>query len=463
MEETVETADEVLARIDSLEGIETVGAMLGGGYLSMGDLGGADASTVTVYVTLSDEKTSGAAVGKTIEKLCKDLPCEISASSAMLDMSMLTGSGISLNIYAEDMESLQAAAEKAEAALLQVDGIKEISGGLDDLTPALHVKIDRNKAMAKGITVAQIYMELATALQNSATVTTMNLDGKTTDVIVDIVEENKLTIESLGAYTFEVTTQTGETNVFTLADLGEVEETVSLNAISRLQQRRYLNITATLEEGKNVTKATTEAERVLKKVNLGDGVTYEFSGENEMIMEAVVQLFLMLLLGILLVYLVMVAQFQSLKSPFIVMFTIPLAFTGGFVALLICGMEVSIVSLVGFVMLVGIIVNNGIVLVEYINQLREEGVSRREAIIEAGKTRMRPILMTTLTTILGLMDMALSTDAGKSMMKPVAVVCIGGLAYATLMTLFVVPCVYDMMNKKELRVVKEEDLKDLDI
>jgi multidrug efflux pump subunit AcrB len=171
----------------------------------------------------------------------------------------------------------------------------------------------------------------------------------------------------------------------------------------------------------------------------------------------------MLLLGILLVYLVMVAQFQSLKSPFIVMFTIPLAFTGGFVALLLCGMEVSVISLIGFIMLTGIIVNNGIVLVDYINQLRLEGMQRREAILEAGKTRMRPILMTTITTVLGLIDMAVRKSAGTTLMQPMAVVCIGGLVYATVMTLFVVPCIYDMMNKKELRTVRDADLELLDM
>ena len=201
----------------------------------------------------------------------------------------------------------------------------------------------------------------------------------------------------------------------------------------------------------------------MEEADLGEGVTYAFAGENETIMEAIEQLFLMLLLGILLVYLVMVAQFQSLKSPFIVMFTIPLAFTGGFIALLLCGMEVSVISLIGFIMLTGIIVNNGIVLVDYINQLRQEGMERRAAIIEAGTTRMRPILMTTITTILGLIDMATRNDAGTAMMQPVAVVCIGGLVYATLMTLFVVPCIYDLLNKKELRTVREEDLKMLDI
>ena len=180
-------------------------------------------------------------------------------------------------------------------------------------------------------------------------------------------------------------------------------------------------------------------------------------------MDAIRQLLLMLLLGIVLVYLVMVAQFQSLRSPLIVMFTIPLAFTGGFLALLLAGIEVSVVSLVGFVMLVGIIVNNGIVLVDYINQLRLEGMGRREAIIEAGVTRLRPILMTSLTTILGLVVMAFGKDVGTALMQPVALVCIGGLLYATLMTLLVVPCMYDILSRRDLRKVNDEELQLLDL
>ena len=159
----------------------------------------------------------------------------------------------------------------------------------------------------------------------------------------------------------------------------------------------------------------------------------------------------------------MVAQFQSLRSPLIVMFTIPLAFTGGFLALLLAGIEVSVVSLVGFVMLVGVIVNNGIVLVDYINQLRLEGMGRREAIIEAGVTRLRPILMTSLTTILGLVVMAFGKDVGTALMQPVALVCIGGLLYATLMTLLVVPCMYDILSRRDLRKVNEEELQLLDL
>jgi len=462
LQKRAELADEVLSRIDGLDGIATVGAMQGGGSLMTGLTGG-DSSGVTVYITLEDEGASGAAVGRQIEEMCRDLECEITTTSMMMDMSMLTGSGISLELYCDDIETLQSAAKTAADVLGTLEGVTEVSNGLEDTVPALHVAIDRNKAMAKGITVAQIFMELAAALPNTTTVTTLDLNGTATELIVEKTEESRVTADSLADFTFTFTNTMGEEVELKLSDVAVVEKTTSLAAISRVSQRRLLTVSAAVTEDANVTLVTREAEKLMADVDLGEGVTYAFTGENEAIMEAVEQLLLMLLLGVLLVYLVMVAQFQSLKSPFIVMFTIPLAFTGGFLGLLVCGLEVSVISLIGFVMLTGIIVNNGIVLVDYINQLRLEGMDRRAAILDAGKTRMRPILMTTLTTILGLLDMALSRNVGTSLMQPVAVVCIGGLLYATLMTLFVVPCIYDMMNKKALRNVREEDLKLLDM
>ena len=463
MEEAVALSDEVLARIDTLDGIESVGAMMSSGTSLLGLGGGSQSYDVTIYVNLSDEKASGQALGDQIVALCDDLACTVTASSAMMDMSMLTGSGVSLRIYANDMTQLQEAAKTAAQALREVSGVAEVSDGLEDAAPALHIRVDRNKAMAKGITVAQIYLELASALQNTVTSSSLSLEGTTTSVILEKAEESRLNAADLENYEFTVTTQTGETNTFLLSEVAELVETASLSSIGRISQRRYLTVSAELQPGQNVTLVTAAAQRAMARTDLPQGVSYEFTGENESIMEAVEQLLLMLLLGVLLVYLVMVAQFQSLKSPFIVMFTIPLAFTGGFIALLICGMEVSVISLIGFVMLTGIIVNNGIVLVDYINQLRQEGMERQEAIVEAGVTRMRPILMTTVTTILGLLDMALSRNVGTSLMQPIAVVCIGGLLYATLMTLFVVPCIYDLLNKKELRTVKEEDLEILDL
>ena len=201
-----------------------------------------------------------------------------------------------------------------------------------------------------------------------------------------------------------------------------------------------------------------DVEEALKSYEVPDGYSLEMSGENETITDAMEQIYLMLLLALIFMYLIMVAQFQSLLSPFIIMFTIPLAFTGGFLGLLMSGSEVSVIALIGFVMLSGIIVNNGIVLVDYINQLRAEGMEKREAIIRAGKTRIRPVMMTALTTILALSTMAFSNDMGADMSKPMSIVTIGGLIYGTLMTLFVVPCIYDIFirNKRAKKFGKEK-------
>lgn len=460
MAQATELADEVLARVSAMDGIETAGAMMSSGGGSLLGMGGGSGTSLeaTLYITLADDKASGARMGEKIVRECADLPCEITASSAMMDMSALTGSGIALELYGENMDVLQNAARAAAEALENVEGVQNVSDGLEDAAPALHIQVDRDKAMSQGLTIAQIYMEVSQALSNIQQAHTLVLSGTTTDIVVERPMEHRLDVDMLKAHTFETTGTDGETNTVRLTDVAEIEETTSLDAISRKNQRRCLTVTAEVVDGYNVTLITNQAAKAMEALDLGEGVSYAFAGENETIMEAVEQLLLMLLLGVLLVYLVMVAQFQSLKSPFIVMFTIPLAFTGGFLALLLCGMEISVISLVGFIMLTGIIVNNGIVLVDYINQLRADGMARRAAILEAGKTRMRPILMTSITTILGLADMALSRAAGSAIMQPIAVVCIGGLIYATLMTLLVVPCIYDIVNKKELRVVRDEDM-----
>ena len=255
-----------------------------------------------------------------------------------------------------------------------------------------------------------------------------------------------------------MTAKDGTVHSVALRDIATVEETESLSSIRRLNQRRYIDVTADIAEGCNVTLVTDAAEEALASFSPSDGTTIGFTGERESIVEALRQLVLMLAVGILLVYLVMVAQFQDLKSPFIVMFTIPLAFTGGFLALLIAGLEINLLSMLGMIMLVGIIVNNGIVLVDYINQLRIGGMDRREAIADAAVTRLRPILMTSITTILGLIVMALGQSEATSLIQPLAVTCIGGLLYATLMTLYVVPVMYDALSKKALYHVDEADL-----
>ena len=473
MEQAVELADTVVSRAMTVENVEAVGAMIGGGSTSFFG-GGSGAYDVTMYMTMP-EGTSGIRAGKEIEALCEDLDCQVSCDGINAMMSMMTGgTGISLTVYGDDMEDLQTAAKAIARRIESVKGTGSVSDGLEDAAPAVHITVDRLAAMEHGMTVAQVYMQIAQKLTTSMTGSRLTLDDQSMDLVLEGAEDSRITLETLGQ--MELTADTTmsaamstddekddeDDGKFLLREIAAVEKTVSMNKIARDNQRRCISVSAEIAEGYNVTLVTADVEKALKSVELPAGISYTFGGENEEIMHAMKQLVLMMLLGVLLVYFVMVAQFQSLKSPFIVMFTIPLAFTGGFLALLIGGFEVSVVSMIGFVMLVGIIVNNGIVLVDYINQQRLEGMERREAIIEAGVTRMRPILMTSLTTILGLIVMALAQNVGTSLMQPVALVCIGGLLYATLMTLFVVPCMYDIFSKKELRKVDESELKILD-
>ena len=489
----VELADTVLERVMTVDNVQDAGFMMGGGTmggLNMGSaMGGSSGGSYDVegYITMP-EGTFGSDAAKEITDLCADLPCEVTASGVMSSMmSMMTGSGVSLQVFGDDMEALQSAAQDLAKRLEQVDGVAEVDDGLDESAPALQVVVDRVAAAKKGMTVAQIYMKVAAALQSSTSVSNVTLGGESMALSVDAVEGSTVTREKLleleitpdatlssamggSAGSSALSQLSGSSDdtekddgTFKLGDVAKVQETVSMNTISRDQQRRCVTVTATVADGYNVTHVTSAARQALGSAALPDGVTVEFNGENEQIMDAMGQLLLMLLLGVVLVYFIMVAQFQSLKSPFIVMFTIPLAFTGGFLALLVTGIEVSVISLIGFVMLVGIIVNNGIVLVDYINQQRLAGMERREAIIDAGVTRLRPILMTSLTTILGLIVTAAAKNAGTALMQPVAVVCIGGLLYATLMTLFVVPCMYEIMNRRDLRKVDERELEVVDM
>ena len=283
-------------------------------------------------------------------------------------------------------------------------------------------------------------------------------DDTSYEVYVSDENTDSLSVDDVKNYVFEVTAQDGKTSEVKLSDIADVQETQTLSTISRKNQKRYLTVSAEIADGYNVSLVSDDVEEALNSYEAPKGIEYSISGENENIMDSMKQLVEMLLLGVMLVYMIMVAQFQSLKSPFIIMFTIPLAFTGGMLGLLVTGFEISVISMLGFVMLCGIIVNNGIVLVDYINQLRLDGMERRKAIAEAGATRMRPIFMTSVTTILGLIVMALGVGNGAEMMQPIAIVCIGGLVYATVLTLFVIPCLYDLMNKKELKKLSREDL-----
>lgn len=469
LEETIDAAEQINDILNGYDEFETVGVITGGTSSLMGLSGGSssDTGSVTAYGVLKDEYT------KKSDEICNRLSTDlekvkgevtVSGGSSASSMSMLLGDGgIEITLYGEDIETLKTTAEDMAKQLETVEGIDETDSGVGATSPEIKVSVNKEKAAEKGLTVAQVYQQVASAVSSEKTSTTLTNDnGNDIDVVIVKDDSKKVSPDTLGS--IDITYKDSEENEKTtsLSSIADISKSETIDVITRQDQKRYLTITGTLKNGYTLTDVSNNAQKLFDDYKLPEGCSIEFTGSNKATMEAMSQLMLMLLLGVVLIYLIMVAQFQSLKSPFIIMFTIPLAFTGGFLGLLITGFDVSVVSLIGFIMLCGIIVNNGIVLVDYINRLRRDGKERIEAIVEAGKTRMRPILITALTTILGLSVMALGIGTGAEMMQPLAIVCIGGLIYATFMTLYIIPVIYDAFNKKELRRIEESELETID-
>ena len=346
------------------------------------------------------------------------------------------------------------------AELQTIDGIGEVSNGQEEGEREIRVVVDKDKAMRLGLTVAQVYAELAQAL-TSETVSTSLTVGDDTYTVEIVDTESVPQLNDIFNYPFETTKMDEEgnstTETHTLGEFATRSEAAGMASIQRENQSRYISVTSVTEEGYNTSLLARQATEKLQNLSLPQGCTWELTGESTQVNEMVSQMAQMLLLALVLIYLVMVAQFQSLLSPFIVLFTVPLAFTGGMIALVLSGEDLSIMSLMGFLVLMGVVVNNGIVFVDYTNQLRQGGLERREALVATGKTRMRPILMTTLTTVLAMVTMLFSTDPGSELGRGMAIVIIGGLVYATLMTLFVVPVIYDLLFRRAPRDVDVGD------
>lgn len=472
MDDTIDAAQNLLDTLSEYDEFETVGVMTGSTTSLMGLTGSvsssdADKGSVMAYAVFKDDKVKNSeSISKEIEAELQSIDGDVvvSGSSSSSSMSAMLGDdGVSIKLYGDDLKTLQNTAKDMTEKLAAVDGIDETDNGIGATSGEIKVTVDKTKAAKKSLTVAQVYQQIAAAITSETTSSTLTNSGKDLDVVVIKDENSDVTKNNIKDIKLTYTDKEGNEKTTKLSEVAEISDSESMNSITRSDQKRYIKVSGTLKDGYTNTDVSNKAKAVFDDYKLPDGCSIEYSGSNESTMEAVNQMLLMMLLGIILIYLIMVAQFQSLKSPFIIMFTIPLAFTGGFLGLLITGFDVSVVALLGFVMLCGIIVNNGIVLVDYINNLRLEGKERREAIVEAGKTRMRPILITAITTVLGLSTMALGIGTGSEIMQPIAIVCIGGLLYATIMTLYIVPVIYDILSKKELRKVSESDLEEIDI
>lgn len=453
-EELTGMSDEVIERISDIEGIDTIGASAGGSSTS--SLMGGGATSVTMYILLEEgTDVTTSQVSEEILKRTEDMDCEVSSSAASMDMTAMFGSGLSIRIKGRDLDTLQELAIETAKIVEETEGTVDVNDGLDKATPQWTITVDKEKAAEYGMTVAQVFQLVMEDMASSTSATTISTDIKEYEVYLQTEEQSDLQLDDIKSLTFIHTDKEGEEKEIPLTDICTMEETSTLSTIRRDAQSRYLTVSCGIETEHNVTLVSNEVKEKIAQMEIPEGYEIEMAGEDETINEAMGQMVLMLLLAVIFIYLIMVAQFQSLLLPFIIMFTIPLAFTGGFMGLIISGKEVSVIAMLGFIMLAGVIVNNGIVLIEYITQARQQGKLKREAILEAGVIRLRPILMTALTTILAMVPASMGLGEGAEMMQPMSITMVGGLIYGTVLTLIVIPCVYDLFTK-EKNMVEEE-------
>ncbi len=467
-ETAYQKADSVMETILQVEGVAYAGAM--DGSSSAGLMGGMTDSSEDNYGSFSyfvlptedySNKEQVEAICSSIEEKTQDMDCEVVVSNSMMgEMDEMLGSGLQVDIHGEDLDTLKNISEEFMGMLEKVEGFTNISNGQEEADEEIHLNIDKDQSMRLGLTGAQIYGDITERLTTDKTAVTMTVDETDMDVVI-VDETDLLTKENLMDMEFETQKQDDDgktvTETHKLSEIATLDYGSSVAGINRSNGERLMSVTAETLDGYNTTVLSREVEKVLQEYDMPDGYRYEFGGETSNTTDMLEQMGKLLLLGFLLIYLVMVAQFQSLLSPFIVIFTVPLAFTGGLLAMLFTGEQMSLITLMGFLVLMGTVVNNGIVFVDYTNQLRIGGMTRKDALIATGKTRMRPILMTAFTTILAMLAMVFSKNTASELGRGMALVVAGGLLYATFMTMFIVPVMYDILYRKEVHVVDVGD------
>ncbi len=493
-EESYAKVDAAIEAILGVDGIYDVGAMDGGSMLSaVGSIGGVASGgygNYIIYLTVPPD------IGKNeVIRICDDIAAategidaEITASSgSMTDFAAFVSSGLTINIYGANIERLESIAGEVASAVSEVEGFTEVSTGAEDQSDTLHLVIDKDKAMGYGLTVAQIYMQIASRLNTDVVSTNIDVNDVNMEVRVrnntDPLTREKLLdmeFEAAGYGSSDQMSQMmggmggasamgglggsqmqgmlpdeGEEEepapkTHKLSEFAHIEETLSASSIRRENLTRYISVSAQTEEGYNTTLLTRQLQSRLDGISAGlpNGYSVVVAGESDQVNTMVKDMVQLAALGLLFIYLIMVAQFQSLLSPFIILFTVPLAFTGDMLGLIIVGQQMSMLSLMGFLILMGTVVNNGIVFVDYTNQLRIGGLEKWDALVATGQTRMRPILMTAMTTILAMGQLIFGRDMGSQMGRGMAIVIAAGLLYATLMTLFIIPIMYDILYRR---------------
>ncbi|WP_313755645.1 efflux RND transporter permease subunit [Tissierella sp.] len=445
VDEITKIAEEKIAEIPEIDVI--FANVTSGGFGSHSINNGNSGSISINLVKLSERKRSTKEVAEEVRKIIKDIPgAEITVTESS-NMGMAGSSApVSISIKGDELEILEKISNDFKDIIESVEGTRDVKTSLSDAVPEVEIQVNKENAAIYGLTTSQI----ASAIRGGASGTIVAKykdEGDELDIVVRATEDITESLSNLGQ--LDITTPSGiNIPISQVADISIVKGPIQIN---REDQERVVTVTSQIT-GRDLRSISLDIEKELKNYEFPSGYSYKIGGENEQMIDAFKQLLLALVLAIILIYMVMAAQFESLINPFIIMFTIPLAFGGGLLGLFITRKSFGVTAFIGIIMLAGIVVNNGIVLIDYINILRQEGKERFEAIITAGPIRLRPILMTTLTTILGLVPLALGIGEGAEMQAPMAVVVISGLTLSTVLTLVFVPVLYTVFDDISIKM-----------
>ncbi|MGN0962558.1 MAG: efflux RND transporter permease subunit, partial [Clostridia bacterium] len=453
-----QTTDEVMSLLRNIDDVKSVGAVCdNGGTISMN--GVSEGNSTTVYVVLKDDKSlSCRELEDLILRQTENLGCHIDVSVGSYDLSALYEDGITITVFGDDLSTLADITSDMGELLLSVEGVENVKSSMDTATPTLRVSVNKAEAMKYGLTVSEVYDFISRSISNSANATTLSQSD--TDVIVIDGGAGDLSLADIQNLKMTVTDDDGISSEVVIGSIAAISEEEGAPVIYRDNQSRYMTATADIVDGYNVGLVSDEIHELVAGYAVPEGYRVSLSGEKSLISDSLKDLLFMLGLALILMYLIMVAQFQSLLTPLIIMLTVPLAFTGGFLSLLISGSDISVIAVVGFLLLSGIVVNNGIVLVDYVNRLRKSGKTLSEALIEGCCTRMRPIVMTAATTVLAVVTLAFGLGMGAEVVQPMAIVVLGGMVWATVITLFVTPAIYDLLLRRKADTAAEHDAGD---
>lgn len=450
LEETNDALAQIEENIVDIDGVEAITSFVGlgessrNGSVSLG-LGAAGINEARIFVKLKDKKDRKYSAKEIQDLFRQNLPKIKNLEISFVDMSEIllggASSPVEINIFGKDLDELKKISNAVTEKIKNIEGLRDVDSTLDKGKPELVINIDRGKASYLGLTAGQIGSAVRTSMQG-VVATQLREGGEEIDIRVRYDQAYRNDIKMVENLT--IITPLG--SQIPLKQIAAITEGTGPVKINRESQLRKVAVTASVLN-RDAGSVVKDIEAKLSSYKLPSGYFIEYGGSYEQMQDSFRILAFALALGVLLVYMVMASQFESLIHPFIVMFEIPLAFIGVGIALFITGQTLSLPSFMGIIMLVGIVVNNAIVFIDYVNQLRKNGMSKFDALVEGGTDRLRPIMITSLTTVLGMLPMALARQEGSEMMRPMAIAVIGGLLVSTFLTLVVIPVIYSLVEK----------------